>query len=197
MAKDEVLDIAKRRGFFWPSFEIYGSCAGFYTYGPLGSLLKLRIERTIREHFVNKEGCLLIEAPILTPKDPWVASGHAQSFGDITVECERCGEPYRADHLLEEKTKKSTDGMGLPEIQRLIGKNDVKCPKCKGDLGSAYEYNLMFKTFIGPGKNKIEGCLRPETAQTTYMPFRRLFELGRKKLPLGVIQLGRGSYQYR
>ncbi len=192
MAKnDNVLDIAKRRGFFWPSGEIYGGCAGFYTYGPLGSLLKLRIEQMIREHYVNNEGCLLVEAPVLTPEDPWVASGHVESFTDMIIECQRCGEPYRADHLLEEKTKKSTDGMSLPKIKGLIKKHDIKCPKCGGNLANIYDYNLMFKTYIGPGKNKVAGDLRPETAQTTYMPFRRLFELGRKHLPLGVIQFGR------
>lgn len=186
-----VLDIAKRRGFFWPSFEIYGGCGGFYTYGPLGSLLKLRIEKILRDHYVNNEGCLLIEAPILSPEDPWVASGHIESFTDMNVECKKCGEPHRADHLLEDKTKKSAEGLSLKEIMDGIRKNGIKCVKCGGELGDPYDYNMMFKTYIGPGKNKITGCLRPETAQTTYMPFRRLFELGRKKLPLGVIQFGR------
>ena len=101
MKNDNVLDIAKRRGFFWPSFEIYGSVGGFYTYGPLGALLKLRIEQMIRNHYVNNEGCLLVEAPLLSPEDPWVASGHVESFTDMTLECDQCGEPYRADHLLE------------------------------------------------------------------------------------------------
>ncbi|UCD03006.1 MAG: glycine--tRNA ligase [Candidatus Aenigmatarchaeota archaeon] len=186
-----VLDIAKRRGFFWPSFEIYGSCAGFYTYGPLGALLKLRIEELLRDHYVNKEGCLLIEAPILTPEDPWVASGHVESFTDMNVECTKCGEPHRADHLLEDKTRKTAEGMSLNEIMAAISKHDIKCTKCGGTLGEPYDYNMMFKTYIGPGKNKITGCLRPETAQTTYMPFRRLFEIGRKRLPLGVVQFGK------
>ncbi len=194
MSGVNVLDIARRRGFFWPSFEIYGSCAGFYTYGPLGALLKLRIEKLIRDHYVNKERCLLVEAPILTPEEPWVASGHVESFTDMNVECTKCGEPHRADHILEEKTKKSTEGMSLEKIVKELQKVGVKCVKCGGALGEPYDYNLMFKTYIGPGKSKITGCLRPETAQTTYMPFKRLFELGRKKLPMGVIQLGK-SYR--
>jgi len=191
MANDGVFDIAKRRGFFWPSFEIYGGCAGFFDYGPLGSLLKLRIEQTIREHYVNNEGCMLIEAPTLTVEQPWVASGHVKSFTDMIVECSKCGEPYRADHLLEERTKKATEGLGQAEIRGLIAEHGIKCQKCGGALDEVYNYNLMFRTQIGPGKNKVVGCMRPETAQTTYMPFRRLFELGRKKLPMGVIQLGR------
>ncbi len=189
-----VLDIARRRGFFWPSFEIYGSCGGFYTYGPLGALLKLRVEKILRDHYVNRERCMLIEAPVLTPEDPWVASGHVESFTDMNVECRKCGEPHRADQLLEEKTRKSAEGMSLREIMDAIRKQGITCTKCGGELGEPYDYNLMFKTYIGPGKNKMTGALRPETAQTTYMPFRRLFEIGRKKLPLGVIQLGK-SYR--
>lgn len=190
MAKD-ILDIAKRRGFFWPSFEIYGGMSGFATYGPLGVLLKLRIERLIRDFFVMEEDCVLIESPVLTIETPWVASGHKEGFTDMTVECERCGEAYRADHLVGEVTGKSTDGLSLPEIHKLIVKNKIKCPKCSGKLGNVYDYNLMFETSIGPGKNKISGVLRPETATTTYLSFRRLFEVGRKKIPLGVIQFGR------
>lgn len=188
---DKILDIAKRRGFFWPSFEIYQGCSGFYTYGPLGTLLKLHIESVIRDHYVNKEGCLLVEAPTLTVEDPWVASGHVESFADMIVDCGKCGEPYRADHLIEEKAKVDTDGMGVKQIGDLIKKHKIKCPKCGGTLGKLYDYNLMFKTYIGPGKNKIAGDLRPETAQTTYMPFKRLYEIGRKRFPLGVLQIGK------
>jgi len=194
MGDVSILDIARRRGFFWPSFEIYGGVAGFYTYGPLGALLKLRIEKLIRDYFVNKEGCLLLDAPMLTPEEPWVASGHVESFTDMNIECMKCGEAYRADLLLEEKTGKSAEGMSLKEMLDAVKKAGIRCPKCGGELGKPYDYNLMFWTFIGPGKSRIAGCLRPETAQTTYMPFKRLFELGRKKLPLGVIQVGK-SYR--
>ena len=184
-------EIAKRRGFFWPSFEIYQGCSGFYTYGPAGAMLKKNVENLIAEHFLRQENCLMVEAPLLTSEQPWIASGHTESFNDMSVECQKCGEAYRADHLIEEKTKKNAEGLSLPEMQKLIEKNKIKCPKCGGGLGSVYDYSLMFKTSIGPGKNKITGYLRPETAQTTYMPFRRLFELARKSIPFGVIQVGR------
>jgi glycyl-tRNA synthetase len=187
----DILDIAKRRGFFWPSFEIYQGCSGFYTYGPLGTLMKLRIENLIREHYMIREGCLTIEAPTLTIEDPWVASGHVDSFTDMTIECQKCGEAYRADHLVEENTKNDTEGMSLGEIQKIIKEKGIKCPKCKGNLGGMYDYNLMFKTYIGAGKNKVSGYLRGETAQTTYMPFKRVFDLGRRRLPMGVIQFGK------
>ncbi len=187
----DVLDIARRRGFFWPSFEIYRGCSGFYTYGPLGSLMKLRIESLIRDHYMINEGCVLIEAPVLTTEDPWVASGHIESFTDMTTECEKCGEAYRADHLVEENTGKETEGMSMGDMEKVIKKEGIRCPKCGGTLGRMYDYNIMFKTYIGAGKNKVTGYLRGETAQTTFMPFKRLFDIGRRKLPLGVIQFGR------
>ena len=181
---DRVIDIAKRRGFFWPAFEIYQGCAGFYTYGPLGVLLKLNMERVIRNWFVREEGCLLLEAPTLTTEDPWVASGHVKSFTDMTIECEKCGEAYKGEQITGEE-------LGLKETQELIEKKKIKCPKCGGKLGSPYDYNLMFKTYIGPGKSKISGYLRPETAQTTYMDFKRLYDIARKQIPFGVIQFGK------
>ena len=186
---DKILDIAKRRGFFWPSFEIYQGCSGFYTYGPLGTLLKLHVESILRNYYINREGCMIIEAPTLTIEDPWVASGHVGSFTDMTTECEKCGEPYRADHLLEGKT--DTEGMSMKQVEDAIKKHSIKCPRCGGPLGKVYDYNLMFRTYIGPGKNKVSGAMRPETAQTTYMPFRRLSEIGRKRFPMGVMQIGK------
>ncbi|MFH1978185.1 MAG: glycine--tRNA ligase [Candidatus Aenigmatarchaeota archaeon] len=187
----DLMDIAKRRGFFWPSFELYGGSSGFYTYGPLGSLLKLNIEAVIRDWFIRKEKCIAVDAPLLTTEDPWVASGHVSNFTDVTAECTVCGEPYRADHLIEEKTKNSAEGLSLAQLGKEIEKNKIKCPKCGGKLGNLYDYNMMFKTYIGPGKNKVTGYLRPETAQTTYMPFRRLYELARRQIPFGVIQFGK------
>jgi glycyl-tRNA synthetase len=191
VGRDSLEEITKRRGFFWPAFEIYGGCSGFYDYGPLGSLLKLKIENVIRKSYVIEEGCISVECPTLTIEQPWVASGHVKSFADFVVECEKCGEPYRADHLISEKTGKDIDGIGAKELDAMVKSEGVKCRKCGGHLGPAYSYNMMFPTSIGPGKNKVQGYLRPETAQTTYMPFRRLFDIGRKKLPMGVIQIGK------
>ncbi len=185
---DEIEEIAKRRGFFWPSQEIYGGISGFYDYGPLGALLKINIEKIIRDNFISK-GCLLLEAPVLTSIKPWQASGHVKSFADMLTECTKCGEAYRADHLVEEHLKIKTDGKKQDEIQKLL--DGIKCPKCSGALGRIYDYNMMFRSTIGPGKEKIEAALRPETAQTTYTSFKRLFELGRKRLPLGVLQVGK------
>ncbi len=191
MVKEKVMDISLRRGFVWPSFEIYGGVKGFYDYGPVGSLLKRNIEELIRRHYIVEEGCLEVSCPTVTPEDPWVASGHVKSFSDILVECQKCGEPYRADHLVAERMNIQTDGMGIAELKEHIIRAKITCPKCHGTLGEPYDYNLMFKTYIGPGRKKITAYLRPETAQTTYLLFKRLYAAGRENLPLGVLQIGR------
>ena len=85
----------------------------------------------------------------------FVASGHVDSFADMMTECGKCKEPYRADHLLKEAEGVDVDGMSMGEVQSLIEKKKVRCPKCKGALGKLWDFNLMFKTEIGPGKNKL------------------------------------------
>lgn len=187
----DVLELAKRRGFFWPAFELYGGAAGFYDYGPLGALLKARIEGIIRDFYVREEGCLLLESPVLTPLKVWEASGHTTGMADLLAECTKCKEPHRADHLVEEKAKTSADGLGAAELDALIAKHRIKCQRCGNPLGPVTKFNLMFATSIGPGARSVPATLRPETAQTTYLPFRRLYDLARKKLPFGVIQIGK------
>lgn len=185
------MDIAKRRGIMYPSFEIYSGLSGFYDYGPVGIRIRRNIENLIRDYYILYENCLEIDSPILSPESVWVASGHVENFVDKLIECKKCGEPYRADHLVEEKIKKGCDHMGISELNEEIKKLRIKCPKCGGELDRVYDYNLMFHAFIGPGKNKVSGYLRPETAQMTYISFRRLWGVGRKKLPLGVFQIGK------
>ncbi len=175
----------------YPSFEIYGGVSGFYDYGPMGSRVKKNIENLIRKYYVVDEQCFEVECPNLSPEPIWVASGHLKSFTDLMTECLKCGEPYRGDHLVEEHSKISCDGMGVAELEEIIKKENICCPKCGGKLDSLYNYNLMFQTFVGPGKNKEAVYLRPETAQTTYLAFRRLWEFSRKKLPFGVLQIGK------
>jgi len=188
---EDILDVCKRRGIVYPSFELYGGLSGFIDYGPIGVRLKNNVENLIRRYYVVKQGCLEVSCPTLSPKDVWVASGHVDSFTDVFTECAKCGEPYRADHLLAEKTGEEVDGLNVAQISEKFDSANLTCPKCDGPLNSPYDYNLMFQTFVGPGKYKTTAYLRPETAQTTYLGFRRLWEVGRKKLPLGVLQIGR------
>ena len=175
----------------YPSFEIYGGLSGFYDYGPVGSRIKQNIENLIREYYVLDEEFMEVECPILSPQDVWVASGHLDNFTDKLTECVKCGEPYRADHLVEDKLGVGCDHMSVTQLNDNIIKYKISCPKCGGRLDKVYDYNLMFKTYVGPGKYKVCSYLRPETAQSTYLSFKRYWEVGRKKLPFGVLQIGR------
>ncbi|MBM3309553.1 MAG: glycine--tRNA ligase, partial [Candidatus Altiarchaeales archaeon] len=187
---EKILDISRRRGIVYPSFEIYGGLSGFIDYGPVGSRIKNSVEDLIRKFYVIDEGFFEVQCPTLSPEQVWIASGHVQNFKDFMTECLKCGEPYRADHLIEQALKKKTEGLNINELQDIIVKENVVCPKCKSKLDKVYDYNLMFQTFVGPGASKVTSYLRPETAQTTYLAFRRLWEFARKKLPFGVLQIG-------
>ncbi|MFQ6136715.1 MAG: glycine--tRNA ligase [Candidatus Hydrothermarchaeales archaeon] len=187
----KVMELAKRRGFIWPSFDIYGGVSGFYDFGPLGAGIKKKVEDRWREFFVIGEGFLEVSTPTIGIEDVFVASGHVSSFVDPMVECQECGEAYRADHLIQAVVKDvAADGLSFEELEDIIRKSDIKCPTCDGKLGGVWSYNLMFKTHVGPGKKKL-GYLRPETAQGIFISFPRLYRFYRKRLPFGIAQIGR------
>ncbi|WP_017981114.1 glycine--tRNA ligase [Methanocaldococcus villosus] len=190
---EKVIDLCKRRGYIWPSFEIYGGIAGFYDYGPLGCLLKSNIIDEFRKIFIIKEGFYEIETPTIMPYEVLKASGHVDNFTDPVVECKNCLESYRADHLIEEVLKINTEGKSLKELNEIIKEYNIRCPKCKGELGDVKRFNLMFVTFIG-ASGKRQGFMRPETAQGIFIQFRRLAQFFRNKLPFGVVQIGK-SYR--
>jgi glycyl-tRNA synthetase len=186
---EQVLELAKRRGFLWNSFELYGGTAGFFDYGPLGAMLKRRVENIWRDIFVINEGYYEIESPTIGIEDIFIASGHVGGFSDPLTECQKCHEPFRADHLVKDIVG-NPDTMSAEELTEVIGKNNIKCPECGGILGTAYEFNLMFKTAIGPG-GKRAGYLRPETAQGMFVDFPRLVKFYRDHLPFGATQIGK------
>lgn len=189
---EKVFELAKRRGFLWNSFELYGGSRGFYDYGPLGSTLKRRIEQTWREFYVIQEGFMEIECPTIGIEDVFIASGHVGGFSDHLCECMNCNEAFRADHLVEH-VMSAAGTLSAEDLTRVIKENEVKCPECGGDFGEAYEFNLMFKTTIGPGTGR-QGYLRPETAQGMFVDFQRLSRFYRDKLPFGAVQIGK-SYR--
>jgi glycyl-tRNA synthetase len=186
---EQVLELAKRRGFLWNSFELYGGTAGFFDYGPLGAMLKRRVENIWRDIFVINEGYYEIEVPTIGIEDIFIASGHVGGFSDPLTECLKCHEPFRADHLVKDIVD-NPDTMTAEELTDIIAKNNIKCPECGGILGTAYEFNLMFKTAIGPG-GKRAGYLRPETAQGMFVDFPRLVKFYRDHLPFGATQIGK------
>lgn len=188
---DKVSELGKRRGFIFPSFEIYGGVSGFFDYGPLGSLLKRNIEDKWRDMFIRREGMVEIESTVVTPSIVFEASGHVAHFTDIVTKCLKCGREYRADTLLREQGIEAREGARAEEVDRLIKEHEVRCPDCGGKLSKSEPFNLMFQVAIGPYGSSIVGYGRPEAAQGQFVDFKRIYSAERERLPLGVAQIGR------
>ncbi len=188
---DAVMDLAKRRGFLWPAYEIYGGAAGFYDYGPLGASMKKRFEDLWRRHFSGSAVPMVeISCPRVTPHEVLKASGHVDEFTDLVVKCDQ-GHPSRADHLVEGAGYEGTaDALSAAEIDAQIAALGAACPICKSKkFTAAAPQNLMNQTEIGPGSGRV-GYLRPETAQGIFTDFPLLLRHQRGKLPFGVLQVG-------
>ena len=189
--KYEMLEeTARRRGFFWPSFEIYGGASGFIDFGPVGAGLKRKIEEKWRDFFVRKQHLAEIVTPIVMPSKVFEASGHVAHFKDPMVECTKCKRRYRADHILREFVPVEAESLTLDELNRKIRENIVRCPECGGEFSRPEYFQTMFATTIGPYSEAVGYC-RPEAAQGMFIDFKRLLEIAREKLPLGVAQVGK------
>jgi len=184
----EFLSFINEAGLVWgPSPEIYGGVAGFYTYGPLGKLLKNKVEESVRKIF-NSNGLRELEGPTVAPNIVWEASGHLETFKDRIIKCSKCRAIFRADKVIEEEYDVAADGFSSEKILNFINKKNMKCPSCKGYFENKIEdQNLMMLTKVA-GK---DSALRPETATVTYLPYPRLYNYFRKKLPFGVFQIGK------
>ena len=169
---DKIVSLCKRRGFIFQSSEIYGGLASTYDYGPLGVELKRNIRDSLWKRFIqDRDDMVGLDAAILMHPQVWVASGHADTFTDPLVECRTCHHRFRADHL----------------------ESDAKvCPDCGGGLTDPRNFNLMFKTFIGPVEDSAsQAYLRPETAQGIFVNFQNVLVATRKRLPFGIGQIGK------
>ena len=189
---EKIVDLAVRRGFFWPSYEIYGGVSGLYDLGPLGSLMKRNIVEEWRRIFIQKhqEFVVEIETPVIAPARVFEASGHVESFTDPIVECLKCGRKYRADHLVEQSAGVKVEGARPEELTRIIREKGVRCPQCGGELSDVRLFNLLFRTTIGPYADAL-GYIRPEAAQGMFTAFKRVYESMRERLPIGIAQIGR------
>lgn len=190
MKHDNVMNVAKKRGFLWSSFEIYSGVAGFVDYAPLGAILKNNIMNKWRKYYVVGEEFYEIESPTVMPEEALKASGHVDHFTDPLTECKDCMDVYRADHVIEEALDKDVEGLENDKLTEIISENKIRCPRCGGHLNKVWSYHLMFQTLIGAKGKKI-GYMRPETAQGIFIPFKRLLRFFRNKLPFGVVQLGK------
>ncbi len=178
---DKIMMLAKRRGFIYPSFEIYGGSAGFYDYGPLGSRLKENLENLWRKYYLLKDANVEISTPTITVFEVLKASGHVDEFTDLTVDCEQCQTSFKVEDIIPENQT----------VEEAVAADTIICPDCGSKLSNAHPVNLMFSTEIGIGKTR-DAFLRPETAQGIFTGFHLLYRYAREKLPFGVVQIGKG-----
>ncbi|MEM1959276.1 MAG: glycine--tRNA ligase [Candidatus Nitrosocaldus sp.] len=191
MNYDAVTELALSRGFYFPSCEIYADAqAGFWEYGPLGVALKNRYIELWRRELVRRDGMLEIDGSQIMSKSVFIASGHLNSFNDPIVRCSRCSSVYRADRLVGEAINAIVpERIADEELYALIQKHNIRCPKCKGELSNVSRFNMMFKVSIGADGS--EAYLRPETCQSIFVDFARLFKVMRCKLPIAIAQVGK------
>ena len=188
---DDVMRLALERGFYFPSCEIYSDApAGFWEYGPSGVVMKNKFVELWRRELVRRDGMIEIDGCQIMSKSVFVASGHIGNFTDPIVKCTKCGSTFRADRFITEKTGENVaEKASNEEIDEIIAKRGVKCPNCKGQFGAASRFNMMFRVGIGPAGE--EAYLRPETCQTIFVDFARVFKTMRGRLPLAVAQIGK------
>ena len=189
---EQLIEIAKRRGFFWQGSAIYGSLAGFYDYAHLGVFLKRRWENLWRKYFLGlDDNYYEIQPAQIMHEKVFQASGHLESFADPVAKCGKCGNTERADHIVEAHLNESFEGVSPDDLLKLIKKHGIKCDKCKGEITSVSQFNMMFPLKLGVGKQEKTGYLTGETAQGAYVNFKQMFEVCRKKLPLGLAIIGK------
>ncbi len=175
LTMDTLVSLCKRRGFVFQSSEIYGGLSSAWDYGPLGVELKKNIQEFWWKEMTRLHDNIVgLDAAILMHPRVWEASGHVENFTDPLVDCKNCKQRFREDKIPEEN------------------KNSKKCPECGGELTDPRNFNLMFKTHMGPvdeGGNVV--FLRPETAQGIYVNFKNIVQTSRVKVPFGIAQVGK------
>ncbi len=187
---EKVMGLAARRGFFWNAYEIYGGVSGFLVWGDLGTRMRRKVADLWRDMFIYRHGFVEIDSPVVSPYVVFKASGHVDSFKDYVLTCISCGRKFKADKLLEEAGVERPEALSVEEIGRLAKELNVLCPECGGGLGDASRFTTMFRTTIGPVGDDV-GFARPETAQGMFTEFKRVYLSERKRIPLGIAQIGR------
>jgi glycyl-tRNA synthetase len=186
---ETIVSLSKRRGFVFPSSEIYGGINAVWDYGPLGVELKNNVKRAWWKAMVQDRSDIVgLDAGILMHPKVWVTSGHVSSFSDPLVECGTCHRRYRLDELPGAEGLTATD-LRDPNVVERLG---LRCPVDGGKLSAPRRFNLMFETHMGPVED--EGSivyLRPETAQGSYVNFKNVQQSTRKKIPFGIAQVGK------
>ena len=196
---EKVVALCKGRGFVYAGSEIYGGLANTWDYGPLGVELKNNVKKAWWKKFVQESPYNVgLDAAILMNPKTWVASGHVGGFSDPLMDCKECKSRHRADKLIEdfmfEKGEPTVvDGWSDEKMLEFINENKIACPKCgKSNFTDIRKFNLMFKTFQGVTEDSsAELFLRPETAQGIFVNFKNVQRTTRKKVPVGIAQVGK------
>ena len=196
---EKVVNLCKSRGYIYPGSEIYGGLANSWDYGPLGVEFKNNIKKAWMKKFIQENKYNVgLDAAILMNPETWVASGHVGGFSDPLIDCKSCKTRHRADKLIEDWLKENNkeevvDGWSDEKMVDFIHENNIKCPDCgASDFTPIRKFNLMFKTFQGVTEDsKSELYLRPETAQGIFVNFKNVLRTTRRKLPMGIGQVGK------
>jgi glycyl-tRNA synthetase len=185
---DAIVNLSKRRGFVYPSSEIYGGLRAAWDYGPLGVELKNNVKRQWWRYMVQERDDIVgLDSSVILAREVWEASGHVATFTDPLTECLNCHHRFRADHLLEAYEERH----GRPAT---AGLDDVNCPNCgvKGQFTEPKLFNGMLRTYIGPVEDESGlAFLRPETAQGIFINYKNVLTTSRKKIPFGIGQQGK------
>ena len=196
---DKIVNLCKARGYVYPGSEIYGGLANSWDYGPLGVELKNNVKKAWMKKIIqeNKYNVGLDTAILMNP-EVWVTTGHVGGFSDPLIDCKECKTRHRADKLIEEWAAQNgkdiiADGWTDEENVKFIKDNNILCPNCgKQNFTDIRKFNLMYKTFQGVTEDsKAEIYLRPETAQGIFVNFKNVLRTTRKKLPMGIGQVGK------
>ena len=196
---DKIIAVAKARGFVYPGSEIYGGLANTWDYGNLGVELKNNVKKAWMKKFVQESKYNVgLDAAILMNPKTWVASGHVGGFSDPLIDCKNCKTRHRADKLIENWAHENNkdmvaDGMTDEEMINFIKENNIVCPKCgEQNFTPIRKFNLMYKTYQGVTEDSSsEIYLRPETAQGIFVNFKNVLRTTRRKLPMGIGQVGK------
>lgn len=192
---DKIVALAKRRGFVFPSSDIYGGLANTWDFGHYGTLLKNNIRDFWWKRFVlERDDMVGIDASIILSSKVWEASGHVAGFSDALIDCKNCRFRTRADHLIENKVKDiKVEGLSVEKLTEIINEHKIKCPHCgQFNWTPVRRFNLLFKTHIGIVEAaKSEAYLRGEIAQGIFLNFKNILNTMRIKVPFGIAQIGK------
>lgn len=192
---EDIVALCKRRGFYYPSSEIYGGLANTWDFGHYGTLLKNNLRDFWWRRFVlDRSDMVAVDASIFLNPKVWESSGHVAGFTDALVDCRKCHHRTRADHLIENKVKNTkVEGLPMEELTKIIVENKLKCPKCGlSDWTPVRKFNLLFETQLGiieGEKSKV--FLRGEIAQGIFLNFKNVLNSMRVRVPFGIAQQGK------